>query len=68
LKEWFYQHEDDPYPSTGEKKDLADKTGLSLQQIQNWFINARCRIWNGKDDEDFLKQLEAELKKRITTN
>jgi hypothetical protein len=37
----FLQH---PYPTEDEKKVISQQTGLSLLQINNWFINARRRI------------------------
>ena len=36
-----FQH---PYPTEDQKRDLAIQTGLSLLQVNNWFINARRRI------------------------
>lgn len=45
LKEWFLNHYQHPYPSEEEKKELQEKTGLSITQINNWFINKRVRIW-----------------------
>ncbi|KAI9032871.1 hypothetical protein CLU79DRAFT_830705 [Phycomyces nitens] len=44
LKHWLIQHKAHPYPSEKEKGDLASRTGLSVNQISNWFINARRRI------------------------
>lgn len=33
-----------------EKKDLAAKTGLSMEQVNNWFINRRKRASKGPAD------------------
>ncbi|KAI8871457.1 hypothetical protein GQ42DRAFT_106992, partial [Ramicandelaber brevisporus] len=41
LKKWLLEHVSHPYPSEDEKIDLANRTGLTLSQISNWFINAR---------------------------
>lgn len=43
LKEWLSCHRKHPYPTEEEKLALAKETKLSLQQISNWFINARRR-------------------------
>ena len=32
-----------PYPSPKEKKELADKTNLTVTQVSNWFKNRRQR-------------------------
>ena len=44
LKDWLFSHSTCPYPSDDEKELLCLNTGLSLQQLNNWFINARRRI------------------------
>ncbi|KAI8333920.1 hypothetical protein BC941DRAFT_473146 [Chlamydoabsidia padenii] len=44
LKRWLVEHKKHPYPSEKEKIDLAHQTGLTVNQISNWFINARRRI------------------------
>ncbi|CAG8540557.1 11396_t:CDS:2 [Racocetra fulgida] len=43
LKDWLAKHKKHPYPTEEEKQDLAKETMLNLQQISNWFINARRR-------------------------
>jgi len=40
----LFQHLTHPYPSEDQKKQLAQDTGLSILQVNNWFINARRRI------------------------
>lgn len=44
LKHWLILHKKHPYPTEHEKQTLADETGLMVNQISNWFINARRRI------------------------
>lgn len=44
LKQWLVDHCRNPYPTEVEKTGLKDKTGLTLNQISNWFINARRRL------------------------
>ncbi|KAH7361134.1 hypothetical protein BKA66DRAFT_425977 [Pyrenochaeta sp. MPI-SDFR-AT-0127] len=43
LKEWFSANRSSPYPTEDQKLDLCSRTGLSLNQVSNWFINARRR-------------------------
>jgi len=43
LKKWLFDHLFHPYPTEEEKSSLSLQTGLSLNQISNWFINARRR-------------------------
>lgn len=33
------------YPTDTDKHLLAKQTGLSRNQVSNWFINARVRLW-----------------------
>ncbi|SAM01298.1 hypothetical protein [Absidia glauca] len=44
LKGWLLQHKKHPYPTERQKLELAQRTGLAVNQISNWFINARRRI------------------------
>lgn len=44
LKQWLIDHCRHPYPTEEEKRSLRLKTNLTLNQISNWFINARRRI------------------------
>ena len=45
LQQWLFDNFHHPYPSDAEKDVLAEETNLSLTQVNNWFINARRRIW-----------------------
>ncbi|BFZ53519.1 Homeobox protein tos8 [Savitreella phatthalungensis] len=44
LRAWLHEHVDHPYPSEDQKRALGEHTGLNMNQISNWFINARRRI------------------------
>uniref|UniRef100_H2RKY0 Myeloid ecotropic viral integration site 3 n=1 Tax=Takifugu rubripes TaxID=31033 RepID=H2RKY0_TAKRU len=44
LRAWLFQHLSHPYPSEEQKKQLSQDTGLTILQVNNWFINARRRI------------------------
>ncbi|KAK8230789.1 hypothetical protein HDK90DRAFT_535652 [Phyllosticta capitalensis] len=55
LKRWFAMHGDSPYPSEEEKQHLAQQTGLGMNQISNWFINARRRQ-PGRDAKEALQR------------
>lgn len=43
LLKWLNEHLKHPYPNSFEKTQLMMTTGLSQQQLSNWFINARRR-------------------------
>ena len=44
LRQWLFEHAENPYPTVEEKQRLATATGLTRQQINQWFVNARRRI------------------------
>lgn len=44
LKDWLFSHYKCPYPNEDQKDMLCMHTGLTLHQLNNWFINARRRI------------------------
>ncbi|GMG40307.1 unnamed protein product [Ambrosiozyma monospora] len=43
LLNWLNDNLDHPYPNSKEKLELIRRTGLTNQQLSNWFINARRR-------------------------
>lgn len=51
LKTWLFDHFLHPYPSDADKHMLASQTGLTRNQVSNWFINARVRIWKPMVEE-----------------
>ncbi|CAI2353549.1 unnamed protein product [Caenorhabditis sp. 36 PRJEB53466] len=44
FRAWLFQNLTHPYPSEEQKRSLAQETGLTILQVNNWFINARRRI------------------------
>lgn len=58
LRVWFEAHVHHPYPTEEEKELLARDGGISLEQVNNWFINTRGRKW-----KPMLKRLMAEKQK-----
>ncbi|KAG6011241.1 hypothetical protein E4U43_008458 [Claviceps pusilla] len=59
LRAWFVEHLQHPYPTEDEKQDLMRQTGLQMNQISNWFINARRRqlptmISNARAETDVM--------------
>ncbi|KAJ2156725.1 hypothetical protein GGF46_004994 [Coemansia sp. RSA 552] len=43
LNQWLAGNRGNPYPSSDEKKELMNKTGLTKMQLKNWFCNVRRR-------------------------
>jgi len=41
LKKWLIEHVEHPYLKNNDKAMLAMQSGLSKQQVQNWFTNIR---------------------------
>ncbi|XP_004515685.1 BEL1-like homeodomain protein 9 [Cicer arietinum] len=51
LRAWLFEHFLHPYPTDTDKIMLAKQTGLSRNQVSNWFINARVRLWKPMVEE-----------------
>ncbi|KAL6520946.1 BEL1-like homeodomain protein [Orobanche gracilis] len=51
LRSWLFEHFLHPYPTDTDKLMLARQTGLSRNQVSNWFINARVRLWKPMVEE-----------------
>jgi hypothetical protein len=67
LRAWFMAHLHHPYPSEDEKQELMRQTGLQMNQISNWFINARRRqlpamINNARVESDAMNARVGEAK------
>ncbi|XP_062217302.1 homeobox protein ATH1-like [Phragmites australis] len=51
LKAWMFENFLKPYPNDHDKDVLAARSGLTRNQVSNWFINARVRIWKPMIEE-----------------
>lgn len=64
LRDWLSRHKKHPYPTEEEKAALAAETNLNLNQISNWFINARRRILQPmleqEEEEEEVNHTEAD--------
>lgn len=58
LRAWLFEHFLHPYPSDVDKHILAKQTGLSRNQVTNWFINARVRLWKPMIEEIYLEEMK----------
>ncbi|XP_062098713.1 homeobox protein ATH1-like [Humulus lupulus] len=63
LRAWMFQNFLHPYPKDAEKHLLAVKSGLTRNQVSNWFINARVRLW-----KPMIEEMYAELNRRKENN
>ncbi|KNC86345.1 hypothetical protein SARC_01504 [Sphaeroforma arctica JP610] len=57
LMTWLFQHTRNPYPTITEKDVFVDKTGLSIKQINYWFINARRRVIPRLQEQGMLPEV-----------
>ncbi|XP_051123608.1 BEL1-like homeodomain protein 4 [Andrographis paniculata] len=60
LRAWLFEHFLHPYPSEADKHLLSRQTGLSKNQVSNWFINARVRLWKPMVEEMYQQELQEE--------
>ncbi|PAN04812.1 hypothetical protein PAHAL_1G093300 [Panicum hallii] len=58
LKAWMFENFLHPYPKDHEKDVLASRSGLTRNQVSNWFINARVRLW-----KPMIEEMYQDLKK-----
>ncbi|XP_068651414.1 BEL1-like homeodomain protein 11 [Aristolochia californica] len=56
LRAWLFEHFLHPYPNDSEKLMLASQTGLTRNQVSNWFINARVRLWKPMIEEMYREE------------
>ncbi|XP_042419019.1 BEL1-like homeodomain protein 9 [Zingiber officinale] len=64
LRGWLFEHFLHPYPTDVDKQNLAKETGLTRNQVSNWFINARVRLWKPMVEE--VHTLEMRKKSKIS--
>ncbi|KAF9619367.1 hypothetical protein IFM89_006554 [Coptis chinensis] len=57
LRAWLFEHFLHPYPNDSEKLMLASQAGLTKNQVSNWFINARVRLWKPMIEEMYTDEL-----------
>ncbi|CAI9780729.1 unnamed protein product [Fraxinus pennsylvanica] len=68
LRAWLFEHFLHPYPSDADKHLLARQTGLSRNQVSNWFINARVRLWKPMVEEMYQQEAKEEAQGDQTTS
>jgi hypothetical protein len=52
LRDWFFAHFENPYPTKSEKHELCQKTQISMHQLNQWFTNSRLRLWKRAREAD----------------
>nr|KYP51773.1 BEL1-like homeodomain protein 8 [Cajanus cajan] len=65
LKAWLFEHFLHPYPTDTDKHLLASQTGLSRNQVSNWFINARVRVWKPMVEEIHMLETKGTSSKEM---
>lgn len=68
LRAWLFEHFLHPYPSDADKHLLARQTGLSRNQVSNWFINARVRLWKPMVEEMYQQETKEEEEEETEKN
>ena len=58
LRTWLKRHFQHPYPAEEDKTALAAAAGITVEQVNNWFINARVREWKPKVQSHAQKYFE----------
>ncbi|KAG2303331.1 hypothetical protein Bca4012_062101 [Brassica carinata] len=66
LRAWLFEHFLHPYPKESAKMMLAEQTGLSKNQVANWFINARVRLWKPMIEDIYKEEFGDESELRIS--
>ncbi|KAJ7966801.1 BEL1-like homeodomain protein 7 [Quillaja saponaria] len=58
LRAWLFEHFLHPYPKDSEKIMLARQTGVTRNQVANWFINVRLRLWKPMVEEMYKEEFD----------
>lgn len=67
MRRWFETHKTYPYPDENEKAQLAQESGISVERISNWMINARVRRLS-EAEKDVLRKRHDQFKmKRLSS-
>uniref|UniRef100_A0A0D3DQE9 Homeobox domain-containing protein n=1 Tax=Brassica oleracea var. oleracea TaxID=109376 RepID=A0A0D3DQE9_BRAOL len=67
LRAWLFEHFLHPYPKESEKMMLAKQTRLSKNQVANWFINARVRLWKPIIEEMYKEEFGDDASELLTS-
>ncbi|KAM6598061.1 hypothetical protein CsatA_008585 [Cannabis sativa] len=67
LRAWLFDHFLHPYPTDTDKHMLANQTGLTRNQVSNWFINARVRVWKPMVEEIHTLETKGTLTNNTST-
>ncbi|ORY40710.1 hypothetical protein BCR33DRAFT_767878 [Rhizoclosmatium globosum] len=54
LYQWLIQHQDNPYPNEEEKVALCAASGMTVSQLNHWFVNSRRRNVANREDLNML--------------
>ncbi|XP_021676415.2 uncharacterized protein LOC110661896 [Hevea brasiliensis] len=68
LRAWLFEHFLHPYPTDTDKHMLATQTGLSRNQVSNWFINARVRVWKPMVEDMHMLETKGWAENRTCVN
>ncbi|KAG9150385.1 hypothetical protein Leryth_014564 [Lithospermum erythrorhizon] len=67
LRAWLFEHFLHPYPSEADKHLLSRQTGLSKNQVSNWFINARVRLWKPMIEDIYQQETRSKDNEQETS-
>ena len=63
LEHWMWRNLSRPYPSRDQMKILAEKAGMSENQVKDWFANTRREL--RKDPEKWRRRFSARVARAI---